>query len=282
MSKRLKRVVKLLISCIFYVVSELPAMVARKVGWGCGGRCIILYYHSIKNQQRKAFTRQMDWFRSLVTPISETNFLPSNAKGLYGMITFDDGYESIVNNALPQLCARGLPCTIFIPTGSLGTRPQWVRDSSNRFYSERVVDRGQIAQLSSEKLVAIGSHGVSHANSCSLSDQEFKFEVMESKKVLEEITNNPVTSFSFPHGKYTSRHLDILKAAGYERAFSIDPSVERPGNDKFLFGRVSVGPDDWRIEFSLKVLGAYRWQNWISRRKNNCSRPRLCSCQITI
>ena len=271
MSRRLKRVVKLFISCIFFVLNDLSAMLLRMVGRKFGGQCVILYYHSITNQQREAFARQMDRFCSLVTPISGINFLASHAKGIYGMITFDDGYESTVNNALPQLRARDLPCTIFIPTGSLGTRPQWVRDSSNPFYSERVIDRGQIAQLSSEKLVSIGSHGVSHTNSCRLSDEEFRCEVVESKKVLEEITNNPVTSFSFPHGKYTSRHLDILQAAGYVRAFSIDPSVERPGSEKFLLGRVSVNPDDWRIEFFLKILGAYRWQNWTSHQKNNCA-----------
>jgi peptidoglycan/xylan/chitin deacetylase (PgdA/CDA1 family) len=133
-----------------------------------------------------------------------------------------------------------------------------------------VVDRQQIAQLSSEKLIAIGSHGVSHGNSCRLSDEEFRREVVESKKALEDITNNPITSFSFPHGKYANRHLDILQAAGYAMAFSIDPSVEQLGKDKFLLGRVSVNPDDWRIEFYLKVLGAYRWQHWISRQRNNC------------
>jgi len=270
MVKRLTRIVKVLIGCIFFIIDELYEMIVRMVGQKCRGRCVILYYHSIRDEQKAAFAWQMDRFRSLVTPVSGIDDVSSDANGRYGMITFDDGYESVIKNALPQLRARNLPCTVFIPTGSIGARPQWVQNSSHAFYSERVVNPEQISQLASEKLVIIGSHGVSHANSCRLSDDEYGREIVESKNVLEDMINGPVTVFSFPYGKYLERHLDMLHAAGYNRAFSIEPKVERPGSDKFLLGRIPVNPDDWRIEFILKLSGAYRWQTWRYRRKNNC------------
>jgi peptidoglycan/xylan/chitin deacetylase (PgdA/CDA1 family) len=256
MKKTFKRLIKVAISAVLFVFDLVRAFFPGNKG----PRCVILYYHSLPKHDTEAFGRQMDLLLSVAKPIADIDEISPDANGRFGMVTFDDGYESVMIYALPQLQVRTIPCTIFIPTGSIGKKPAWISDGAHPFFAERVIDPGQIRQLASDTLVTIGSHGVSHSNR--LTYDEFQNEAVESKKVLEALTGKAVTLFSFPHGRYETRNIGQLRNAGYQRAFSIDPAIERPGARGFVLGRVAVHLSDWNIEFFLKISGAYRWQSW--------------------
>jgi hypothetical protein len=47
--------------------------------------------------------------------------------------------------------------------------------------------------------------------------------------------------------------------AGYRQAFSILPELSYFNSEKFVKGRIKVYASDWRLEYRLKLLGAYRW-----------------------
>jgi hypothetical protein len=81
----------------------------------------------------------------------------------------------------------------------------------------------------------------------------------ESKAGLEAMLGRPVTLFSFPHGACNERLVEMARGAGYERVFTITPQPALAMDQGFIFGRVAVNPEDWALEFRLKVLGAYRW-----------------------
>jgi peptidoglycan/xylan/chitin deacetylase (PgdA/CDA1 family) len=151
---------------------------------------------------------------------------------------------------------------MFIPTGSIGGKPRWVSGPTHPFRAEQVVDDQEIARLGADAMVIVGSHGVNHSNSRDLADAVFLRELGESRRRLEAATGRPVTSFSFPHGKFLPKHIGLAQTAGYTRAFSIEPTYEKLEYACFLLGRVAIDPSDWGIEFYLKVSGAYRWQTW--------------------
>jgi peptidoglycan/xylan/chitin deacetylase (PgdA/CDA1 family) len=253
----LKRLVKLLISLTLR-------------GWdlasqGLVGRrptptCVALYYHSVDAAQRRRFALQMDTLLRLTRPIAAGQRPPLNGCTRYSAVTFDDGFVSVVENALPELEQRNIPATLFIPTGSLGASPAWVRNPSAPAARERVMSEAQISALRHHPLVSIGSHTVSHPNLARLDDTRAAFELAESRAQLEAIVGRPVTLFSFPHGAYTSRTLELARASGYERVFTIAPQRACLAADSFILGRVAASPGDWPLEFQLKLLGAYRWQ----------------------
>lgn len=254
----LKRCIKIAVSLPLFFADTM----ARIVPGQHAARCVILYYHAITPAEVKKFIRQMDRFGSIVTPVAAVEDIPAGAKGRFGIVTFDDGYESVVKNALPVLRERKIPCTIFITTGSIGKKPLWVNDPGHAFYNEKVMDADEIKKLGSDGLVTIGSHGVNHSNSRNLTDEAFLQEIAESRRVLEDIAGHSITTFSFPHGKYLERHLAIAASAGYKRVFSIEPLLEKEPCTAFLLGRISINPEDWTIECFLKIAGAYRWQTW--------------------
>lgn len=98
-------------------------------------RLLVLMYHGVSRSVLSpfcwhqlpvdAFRRQLTWVREHynVLPLSEA--IASLGDGalpdLAASITFDDGFRNNLTRALPVLEELGLPATIFLPTGVVGT-----------------------------------------------------------------------------------------------------------------------------------------------------------------
>ena len=94
---------------------------------------------------------------------------------------------------------------------------------------------------------------------CFCNKEETTSIIVQSKNELEKIMNTQIETISFPHGDFDQTHIDMAIQAGYRQAYSILPERISSGSDDFVRGRVKVDPSDWRMEYRLKLLGAYRW-----------------------
>src|SRR5688572_3601936 len=92
------------------------------------GRGVVLYYHAVGPRDRAAFSRQMDEILKRAQPFEADSREAMADAARNVAITFDDGYRSVLENAIPELEKRNMPFTIFVPTGCLGERPSWVRN----------------------------------------------------------------------------------------------------------------------------------------------------------
>ena len=120
-------------------------------------------------------------------------------------ITFDDGYLSTYNNALPVLNSRGLKATSFITTGFIG-RPIYMNWT-------------QVQYLQNKYGWEIGSHTVSHPELPIVSLSQVKTEVNYSKSILTS-KGLAVTSFASPYGAYNNPVLiEVLKGYNLHRGF---------------------------------------------------------------
>jgi peptidoglycan/xylan/chitin deacetylase (PgdA/CDA1 family) len=176
----------------------------------------------------------------------------------YAAVTFDDGFQSVIENALPELEKRGIPSTLFIVTEALGQFPPWLKESGVSAAKQKVMSVEQLQGLSS-KLVTVGSHTLTHPRLPAIGEEHARQEISESRAKLQKILNREVKLFSFPHGAFNARLIDWCRDAGYERVFTILPTFAFADPHEFVTGRVSVEPTDWPMEFRLKLLGAYRW-----------------------
>ena len=116
-----------------------------------GSRAALLMYHRVvpREQARRdgiqpgmyvapeTFARHLDWlvghFRVLplheiVSSLGEGRALPPGACA----ITFDDGWRDNALHAAPELERRGLPATIFVVTGRVGTAGAFWPDETSR------------------------------------------------------------------------------------------------------------------------------------------------------
>src|SRR5882672_5399746 len=260
------RLLKLLISLFLRCSDAIFAACRRLVGNPPSTRCVVLYYHAIRKEFAAQFAWQMDELFRLTTPVDILDSKPLAQGARYSAVTFDDGFVSVVENALPVLKKREIPCIIFIPTGSFGRRPLWI-DVSHPDGAELVLSADTARALAADRLVHFASHSVSHPDFRRLDDQAAKTEFVESKATIESITGRTVDSFSFPHGAHTLRSLELARQCGYSRVFTIEPRQMGDPRAEFVVGRIRAEPYDWPIEFRLKVLGAYRWMTRASNIK---------------
>lgn len=254
----LKRLVKLAISACVFVWDRIADGFLRALGKTPPARSVVLYYHGVSKDEQGGFARQMALLREKAVPIT---CAPNELKPgeLHAAVTFDDGFVSVVENALPALRENKIPATIFVPSGYLGVAPGWVKESAIMKRNEVIVSGTELKNLARDPLVSIGSHTRTHPRLACLDDQRAAEELEGSKKTLEEILGAPIELFSFPHGSYNANVLRLAQLAGYKRAFGIKPAMAFSAPDEFLTGRVAVNPSDWTIEYILKLNGAYRW-----------------------
>jgi len=255
----MKRRIVVAISLAVFLADGLKRMLAAVTGSRTHAT-VVLYYHSVPAAQRAAFARQMDQLLLWAEPARADAALPNGGRFRSVVVTFDDGYQNIVDNALPELAKRRIPATIFMVAGALGVTPNWEDYSGGTDLAmhEVIMTAEQLRALPSD-LVQIGSHTRTHPMLGRLPEQQVRTELSTSRALLEEIVGREVKLFSFPYGSFNAEVVACCRDAGYERVFTTEPRLAYAGSDAFIVGRITVEPGDSALEFRLKVHGAYRW-----------------------
>jgi peptidoglycan/xylan/chitin deacetylase (PgdA/CDA1 family) len=155
------------------------------------------------------------------------------------VLTFDGGYRSQLDNALPTLEALKLPATFFPLSAGLDDAEITGRDLAE------LAARGH----------TIGCHTHTHPDLTTLSPDELEREIAGSKRVLEDAVGRPVTAFCYPDGLSNSRVAAEVRNAGFEVAFTIDLGGVRAGDDPYHLRRIAVLGDPGRTEFSAFLNG---------------------------
>ncbi len=250
----LRRFVKFVISLGLDLTDRMSRVISGRAATPSHG--VVLYYHAVPQMQRQNFARQMKRLRRWAQPWALDAPVPRVPRWVG--ISFDDAYESVWENAVPELQRLAIPFTVFVPTGSLGRRPSWIHSDRHPFWQERVMTPERIRELATLPLVTLGSHTVSHPRLSQLLPAEAARELKDSKHALEDLTGRPVELFSFPHGDWTPQLVDLAQAAGYRRLFGIEPVRLEDAKLPPVVGRVAVEPGDTTLEFILKLKGCYR------------------------
>ena len=264
------RLVKLLISGAVFLVSSGVDAFRKLAGMPRDGECIILYYHAIAPEHRARFARQLDHLLRYARPVRIDSTTPLERGARYAAVTFDDGYESVAAQALPELKSRGIPATVFVASDLTGKKPGWPG------YPERCMSFDQLRALPVD-LITMGSHTKTHPFLPDINEQEARQELAGSKVKLEQMIGRPVTLFSFPYGGFNDRLVGWCREAGYARVFTTLPRITRLEPEEFISGRFVAEPTDWAIEFHLKLIGAYRWLPWAfaAKRKTKAFFPSI-------
>lgn len=156
------------------------------------------------------------------------------------LITFDDGYRSLVDTTLPRLSRRRFPAVVFVPVNYVGGWNEFDAEVEPR---EGICDWNDLRQFD-DCQVSVQSHGVTHRWFSHLSQQEQLIELEQSKAVIEHRLGVSVVAFSYPYGDQ-GRNPAITEAllcqAGYRAAFLFGKHGGEPSS--YRIERVRVGPD---------------------------------------
>jgi peptidoglycan/xylan/chitin deacetylase (PgdA/CDA1 family) len=121
----------------------------------------------------------------------------------------------------------------------------------------------QLREMADSGLVEIGSHSITHPIFSTLTDEESRWELIESRAQIEQVLDRRVNCFCFPNGKpgdYLPRHLQQLKEAGYSSAVMTHFGMPRRGADEYALPRMGVSGRTDLLSFMKYVDGVEYYQ----------------------
>jgi len=196
------------------------------------------------------FAEQMTWLKrrglrgvSIETLVDAMR--AGRPRGLVG-ITFDDGYVSVLEAALPELRRHGFTATMFIVSGRLGGSNEW--DEGPRW---PLMSAGQVGELAAAGM-EIGSHSTTHVRLAGLDAGQLKAQIAESKASLADLTGAPVRGFAYPYGSMDAAARMAVRDAGYDYACAVQTPLRELGI--MALPRVYVGQSDDARRMAAKRL----------------------------
>jgi peptidoglycan/xylan/chitin deacetylase (PgdA/CDA1 family) len=177
------------------------------------------------------------------------------------VITFDDGYRSVLELAKPILDRYGFQGTLYVPAAwPDDSRPmrwpgidRWLGTPHEE--EMRSLTWSELRMLYSEGW-EIGSHTLTHARLPTVDDAALARELADSKTRIEGELAGACTSLAYPYGSVDARVIDATRAAGYAAAATI-PRVLGP-SEPLSWPRVPIFHADDPSRFRMKISPTVR------------------------
>jgi peptidoglycan/xylan/chitin deacetylase (PgdA/CDA1 family) len=206
----------------------------------------------------ETFARQLATLRDLGCGVIDAGLLVRHLRGEEALperpvlITFDDGYRSILTVALSRLQEMGYPAVQFVTTAYIGATNAFDDGVEPR---EEMCSWDELRALS-QGGVSIQSHAVSHAAFSTLTRSDQEAELSSSKAILEDGLGKAVDLFAYPYGDCGSDVEDagtLIRASGYAAAFLYGDNVPSSPHAVLRLPRIAMGPNtDLRSELAKR------------------------------
>ena len=179
----------------------------------------VLMYHRFGEDKYPTTNIKMDQFSDHIKELIKTKYNVikiqdglnaiqniSLVKDRSVIITIDDAYSSVFNNAWPILKKYGLPFTLFVSTDVIDNKtPGYMSWEEIRILR----DNG----------VTIGSQTKSHPHMHNLNENQIVRELeFSNSRFVQEIGSKPEI-FAYPYGEYNLNVLEKIKSNGFKAAF---------------------------------------------------------------
>jgi peptidoglycan/xylan/chitin deacetylase (PgdA/CDA1 family) len=175
-------------------------------------------------------------------------------------LTFDDGYRSVMEHALPAMAAQGFSGTVFLVSSLVGLNAAQARAAHCDF------DRDLLGWREAETLLQagfeIGAHSVSHPDLTRLPADALERELGQARAQLEQRLQVPVTSLAYPYGRENAT-VRGEATRHYRRACTTRLGRCRPQADPLRIDRIDMYYLQPRQRF-LRLLGGglSGWLRW--------------------
>src|SRR5579875_227573 len=142
------------------------------------------------------------------------------------VITFDNGYRSQYENALPILKELGLRAVENIQLSGLPPSQGGLTESQVRGLLEAGWE--------------LDTQGYSHAELTALSASELHFQIAEARRTLQQRYHVPVNWFCYPSGHYDKQVIEAVREAGFVGSTTVVPGWAGPGSEPYRLPRIRV------------------------------------------
>lgn len=199
----------------------------------------ILMYHSIStgNSLRvpeEKFTEQMKWLKDhgyyTLSPEEAYVVLTQDRKPRRKciLITLDDGYTDNFRKAFPILKKNDMKATIFMIGSAIGAKNHLTKQQMAKMHQNGI---------------SIESHTIDHLELPQLSPERQRKEMVNSKQLLDRLSQQQTTILSYPAGRYNDDTLRLAKQTGYKMAVTTKPGSASRVQGLYTLHRIRITPD---------------------------------------
>lgn len=206
----------------------------------------ILTFHAI-DDRRSVISFAPEVFRSGMTKLFEGGYrtlglleavdcmhrdIPFPDRSL--VITFDDGFHSVYQEAFPVLQRYGMSATVFLIVGEKA-----VVKAADRLPSldmRPMLSWGEIQEMQ-QNGIAFGAHTLTHPDLIHLPTERIEEEIGKSKAIIEDALSTPVACFAYPYGRFDYRSREIVRQY-FACACSDKMGLVTAGSDPYVLERI--------------------------------------------
>jgi peptidoglycan/xylan/chitin deacetylase (PgdA/CDA1 family) len=200
----------------------------------------VLMYHSIVNEKtnglhrtiisKKQFQAQIDWLHSngyeSISPYQAYSILKNKqdcSKKI--VLTFDDGYKSYFDIALPILSSAGYRATLFLTTSFVDQQkyPTQIISNNKLHEYDRPLNTNELKDLINAKW-HIENHTNSHISLYKQTNKIIELELNSSNIYIKNKIGFTPKSFAYPYGAYDSKSFKVVQMK-FEMAFTTHPGL---------------------------------------------------------
>jgi peptidoglycan/xylan/chitin deacetylase (PgdA/CDA1 family) len=272
---------------------------------------VVLSYHGVSEAKEREdpisfpllhfeaaeFEAHCRFIREACTPISLSQWFEAANGGdplppRSVLVTFDDGYRSVLTVAHEILSRYEIPAVAFVSTEpveqtellwfdavyraqgedaveAMKTLPfdEWRKRASAIATRAQTTDLnapmnvGQVQKLAEGGLVEVGAHTMSHLILTQANVATQLGEIRGSKQKLESWTQKPVRAFAYPNGDFNTETMHLVRQAGFNCAFTATEGYAPADSLTFAIPRFMM-----LSAVGVEELGHRLSYSWRSRR----------------
>jgi peptidoglycan/xylan/chitin deacetylase (PgdA/CDA1 family) len=170
------------------------------------------------------------------------------------VITFDDGFQSCADHAVPVLRSCGFTAVFFLVTGLVGDRSRWMPRVGG---PELPLMGWETVRALAAEGFQFGAHTVTHPRLPELAPAAMRSELSDARRRLQDELGRPVLHLAYPFGSYDDAVRDAAAETGYVTACSTRHGLSGTDDDLLALHRANVYGHDSLFNFICRVrLGA--------------------------
>lgn len=232
----------------------------------------ILIYHQVGSGLRgqmdidaNVFRRQLDWleangeFRrledSLRPPLSDRSWV----------LTFDDGYRDVFDNAFPLLRERKIPFTLYLTTRNIERQEVFAGGGTP-------LEWNHVEEMIESGLVTVGAHTDTHPDLRDLNSDAIEEELDRSNSLVLDRVGITPDHFAYPKGYWAREAESLIRARYQTAALGAGPAITAD-TDPHRLPRVAIQRADGLQFFRRKVHKGMRYEEHARRLVKGYSNP---------
>lgn len=187
----------------------------------------ILAYHSIAQKSRDPFEVSAEMFQQQMQLLVDEGYSVMPLEQAWNdlrtghisdktlVITFDDGFRSLLTSAFPVLEKYQFPATVFVPFDYIGKIDTFSYENPRADFEILSLDE---IKKSMDRGISYGSHSMSHSDLTRLSPEKLRQELRVSKQFLNEVLGVEFSTLAYPFGMFDDRVQQAVIDTNYDCA----------------------------------------------------------------